>query len=286
MDISLIICTRNRADTIEKCLTSIACLTFKGDWECILVDNASTDSTLALLQSWALTVPFSVRVLHEPKVGVSNAKNLGIAHARGELIAFTDDDCYPQEDFLTQVNHSFEHNELAFVGGRILLFDKKDYPITIQTSEVYKNIPPRSFIRTGLIHGANYSFRRNALVEIGLFDVAFGGGTPFPCEDVDILARLSAAGFHGAYDPEPLVFHHHKRKKLTEVKQLMEYYDVGRGAYYAKCIKNPSIRWIYIFNWLRLARKDFFRFIRELMGAYRYTISRFKRQKGTSNTHS
>src|SRR3546814_9709199 len=68
----------------------------------------------------------------------------------------------------------------------------------------------------------------------------FGAGTPFACEDVDALARAAAAGWRGAYDPRPLVYHHHGRKTREDALRLRRVYDTARGAYYAKCIMDRS----------------------------------------------
>jgi len=195
--------------------------------------------------------------VNEQRIGLGNARNLGLSVARGEIIAFTDDDCYPAENFLETTCQCFEEDaRLGFVGGRILLHDPTDYPITIQKSEEPQHILPGAFIPAGLIQGANFSFRSVALRSVGGFDPRFGAGTRFCPEDIDALARLSACGWHGRYDPRPLVYHHHRRKTRVEADRLMRQYDRGRGAYYAKCILNPTLRWAYARAWYRRMRQQ------------------------------
>jgi GT2 family glycosyltransferase len=180
---------------------------------------------------------------------LSRARNRGWKAAHGEIIAFTDDDCYPDPKFLQTIVDCFEEDlRIGFIGGRILLYDSTDYRITLQESEERQEISPGSFINAGLIQGANFACRRKAIESVDGFDELFGAGTRFPCEDIDIIARISSVGWFGAYDPRPLVYHHHRRKTELEAAQLMIQYDRGRGAYYAKCLTNASLRNVYLKN--------------------------------------
>ena len=94
MDISLILCTRDRAGALKGALDAVAALDFAGTWEVVLVDNGSSDTTKAVIEDFAKKVAFPVRYVHQPIKGLSNARNAGLAAARGAIIAFTDDDCY------------------------------------------------------------------------------------------------------------------------------------------------------------------------------------------------
>ena len=88
---------------------------------------------------------------------------------------------------------AFADRERAFIGGRLLLYDAEDHPITIRVDTAPIPIPPRSVVPTGLVQGANMAFRRDVLERIGGFDDALGPGTPFCNDDVDAVARASAA---------------------------------------------------------------------------------------------
>uniref|UniRef100_UPI00286E8B15 glycosyltransferase family 2 protein n=1 Tax=Sandarakinorhabdus sp. TaxID=1916663 RepID=UPI00286E8B15 len=94
MTISLIICTRNRAGPLGRCLAAVAGIVHDGDWELVIVDNGSTDATAAVVADFAAQAGFRVVQVHQPVPGLSNARNAGVAAATGELILFTDDDCY------------------------------------------------------------------------------------------------------------------------------------------------------------------------------------------------
>ena len=251
MKLSLIICTRNRASKLEATLESILSLQYSDRWELVIIDNGSTDSTALVIDDFRNRFQHELITFLEHQVGLSTARNIGWRLATGDIITFTDDDCYPAEDFLIAVTRCFKEDDcLGFIGGRILLYDQKDYPITIQEQMFRQEIKPGEFIPAGLIQGANFAFRRSALESVGGFDMRFGAGALFACEDVDVLARISAQSWFGVYDPRPVVYHHHGRKTYTDVTKLMRQYDRGRGAYYTKCILNSKLRSIYLKNWL------------------------------------
>jgi hypothetical protein len=278
MDVSLILCTKNRARQLADALPHYARLKASASWEAILVNNGSTDATAEVLASFAKSVPTEVVLLDETKVGVSAARNTGRKAARGNVIAFTDDDCYPAADYIDQIHRCFAEADLGYLGGRVLLFDRKDLPITIQPLEHRVDIPPHSFIRMGLIHGANMAFRRDVLERVGDFDERMGPGSELHCgEDNDILTRASSLGYAGAYDPRPMLYHHHRRSTREEFDRLMARYDVGRGAYFAKALMDRRRRWVHLWPAVRkiggnIRRREFSVMRREFQGAWKYVL--------------
>src|SRR5689334_18953754 len=100
--ISIIVCTRNRAESLRVCLNSIeqAATTKPAiDVELVVVDNASTDATAAVLRDWQRSTSMPCRVVLAAQHGLSQARNCGLDHATGEIIAFTDDDCTLASDY-------------------------------------------------------------------------------------------------------------------------------------------------------------------------------------------
>jgi glycosyltransferase involved in cell wall biosynthesis len=254
--ISVVVCTFNRLDVLRRCVDAFASINTVYEWELIIVDNNSEDGTSAFLAS--LPKQFGaarVTVAREQKRGVAAAKNKGINLASGDIIAFTDDDCYVAKNYIDAMISAFKGPEIGFVGGRILLYDPTDIPATISVSEDYLFLEPRTFVAAGLIQGANMAFRRTTLDRVGGFDENLGAGTHFPCEDIDIIAASLWAGTAGAYDPGPLVYHHHGRKTKREEMELWRSYDKARGAYFAKYILRADTRSIYIANWIRTIRR-------------------------------
>jgi glycosyltransferase involved in cell wall biosynthesis len=252
MRISVVICSRDRTSQLRASLEHFARISATVPWELVVVNSGSGESTTKLLRDCRRAAPHPLTVVEEPSPGLGLARNRGWRAAAGELIAFTDDDCYPADDYLDRVDACFEDPSLGFLGGRVLLFDPTDFPITIQELDRRVEIEPGAFVPAGLIHGANFAFRRGVLDAIGGFDDRFGAGTPFACEDVDALARAAAGGWRGAYDPRPVVYHHHGRKTREDALRLRRIYDRARGAYYAKCIMDPRMRGRYVATWIRM----------------------------------
>jgi glycosyltransferase involved in cell wall biosynthesis len=271
-DLSLLICTRNRASKLAQTLKSVTLLKSPLKWELIVVDNESTDSTADVVTQYARTATHPVEMILQPGRGVSSAKNAGWHRAKAPIVACIDDDCYPQSDFLDRVFEAFGRDpKLGFLGGRILLHDPTERKVTIQESLEPHFFQAGSFITPGLIQGANVSYRRSALDAVGGFDPWFGAGALYSGDELELMARLSAAGWNGAYDPTPLVYHHHGRKTLDDEKRLRRWYDRGRGAYYAKFILNRTTRDVYVKNWLRTRRDNSYRVMaREMVASLEY----------------
>jgi len=242
MNISLIIATRDRCQQLARCLESVEHLEFGRPWELIVVDNGSTDATAAVIEQFRDKVPVPLHYVLELEPGLGNAHNAGLRVARGEILAFTDDDCYPEIDFLTRVWSAFADPSVGYIAGRITLHDPADYPMTTIESATRYTYPARSFVRAGSFGGANMAFRKKVLDEIGGFDPLFGPGALFNAEDVDAAARASAVGWKGEYRPEVIVRHHHGRK-AADIPRLVKSYGMGTGAYHMKLLLEGRKFW-------------------------------------------
>ncbi len=279
--LSLIVCTRDRSGRLDAFFEALGRMRARTAWELVIVDNGSIDDTPVRLATLAGSLEAPVTIVREPRPGLGRARNAGVTAARGALLAFTDDDCYPAVDYIDSVADAFADREQGFLAGRILLYDAQDHPITIRVDSTPIPIPPRSVVPTGLVQGANMAFRREVLERIGGFDDALGPGTPFCNDDVDAAARASAAGFAGSFVPEPVVHHHHGRRDPAEISALWRSYDHGRGAYYAKCIFELPIRWrVARYWWQSVGVQTFGATVRELEGALDYTMRRLTRRLG------
>ena len=275
------ICTRNRVHRLRSCLRYLrGAQVPRGGWELVLVDNGSTDATPAVIEEFRRSALCEVIVVSQPIEGLARSRNAGLRRARGDIIAFTDDDCYIDPGFLVQIETVFASRKIDFLGGRILLYDPADDAITTQTRPHAVVLEPGSFVTPGFIHGANMAVRRDVVVAIGGFDPGLGAGTAlYAAEDTEFLARASAYGWRGAYDPGPVVYHHHGRKPGRDVWRLMKRYDYGRGAYYASCLLMPTVRVSclrHIYRELKasLRRTDFGSIARELSGMIQFLFYR------------
>jgi glycosyltransferase involved in cell wall biosynthesis len=272
MDISLVVSTRNRASQLERALDSYARLQYARAWELVIVDNGSSDPTPQVLVEFGRRFTGNIRFLQHEPPGLGGARNVGWRAAGGEIVAFTDDDCYPQQDLLTRICGCFSEPRYGFVGGRVLLFDPLDYPSTIQLSDRRVEFPPRSYIAPGQVHGANFAFRRQVLQAMGGFDERLGAGTKYhSAEDTDAMARGSAMGWWGLYDPGPTVSHHHRRRDAGEIQRMRKAHGIGTGAYFIKCLANPDLRRNYLLRWPRaMLEAGLRRSMWQLVGACRF----------------
>jgi len=257
--LSVVVCTRDRCGKLKRCVDALLSVTAARDWELVIVDNGSTDGTSDYLASIDQKHfnRVQVKTVFEPKRGLSAARNTGWRTANGEIVAFTDDDCYVSKDYVDSVIRVFEDDlDIGFLCGRILLFDPLDYRITIQESEQRRDFRPWTFMEAGELQGANMAFKRAVLERIGGFNERLGAGTPFPCEDLDVAAAALWDGIPGVYDPRPVVYHHHGRRTEREARELMRSYDAARGAYYVKYILRRDSRFVYVRAWISSIKYD------------------------------
>lgn len=255
MRLSLLICTRNRAHQLPRCLEAVTAMEKPEGFELVLVDNASTDETGAVIEAYRQQADFPVVHVHEARPGLGQARETGWQAASGAIVALTDDDCYVETDFATNLLAYMDaHPETGFFGGRILLHDPEDLPVTILIGTDIRHYRPYRFVRPGGIQGANFGARRELLEKHGGFDVRLGAGTPFPAEDIEMVGRLCAEGERGVYLPDVTVRHHHGRKTQEEARKLYAGYERGAGAYYAMMLRRPGIfRLRVIKGWLARA---------------------------------
>jgi glycosyltransferase involved in cell wall biosynthesis len=236
--LSLIVCTRNRAQSLEQCLAAISELQPPSgtDFEFILIDNGSTDDTADVFDRARSMMPFPAYRIFEPAPGIGNAMNCGYLNSRGSIIAFTDDDCYPASDFPSAVLTAIDDPGIGVVTGRILLHDPSDLPITIEESTIRRRFRAGQYVRPGQFTGANLSFRRRALDSIGGFDPLFGPGSYMGSgADCDAGGRVCLAGWDGLYEPNIVVRHHHGRKE-GDLSALRRRYAIGSGGYHMKLL--------------------------------------------------
>lgn len=262
--VSVIVCTRNRCSALGQLLESLTRLATHRElsWELVVVDNGSTDATPMLLDSFADRIP--MRRVFEPRKGLSRARNAGLRAARGEVLAFTDDDCLPSPDWLGAIAREFARDPaLAGLGGRVELHDPRDFPITIRTSRTRETLTS-AYQLPALMVGCNMAFARWAVDAVGEFDVTLGAGTPVgSAEDTDYLYRALLLGLRIEYVPEVLVTHNHGRRRIEEVGQLKRSYARGRGALLTKYLLRADRAMAYCFYYdLRWNGRELMRALR------------------------
>ncbi len=201
-DVSVVVPVRNGADTIADCVDSLLALDFPSDrFEVLVVENASTDATPAILERYA----DRVRLLHEPSLGPSHARNTGIHQARGEVIAFTDADCRVDPSWLTELVPALSGEGVGMAGGPIFATRPCNYVErfgeTIHDHEraITFCVPP--YVITG-----NCAARKSTLQAVGGFDPAF-----LRSQDADLSFRVSSAGHRLVFAGGAIVYHRNER---------------------------------------------------------------------------
>lgn len=181
MDISVIICTYNRASGLLQTLQSIGQMDNPQGicWELIVVDNNSSDGTQNVIQEFAYDADIDVKNIFEGTQGLSYARNAGLGQARGKLIAFTDDDVIVDRQWLVNICKAFASSDAWCIGGKILpiwsvpkpkwLSKRIHYALALLDygDEVKKMTKPN-------LWGANLSFRAAVFDSYGMFDTSLG----------------------------------------------------------------------------------------------------------------
>jgi glycosyltransferase involved in cell wall biosynthesis len=253
--------------------------------EVILVDSDSTDDTYKVMCQFKAKCTSDVQVLRTSRPGLGFARNVGVAHAQSDFLAFTDDDCYLAPGYLEKASTILENARFQYCGGRILLYDENDAMFAVNYQNRFEPIHAYSFIPGGKIQGANMVIHRNVFDKIGGFNPALGAGAHFRCEDIEFIARASMQGIAGAYVPELVVYHHHGRKNQSaEFEKLRKGNDIARGAYYAAMISQGYRKYVLFWlarSFLRNERKPwsirYYKIIYwELLGVLRFWYFTYK----------
>lgn len=254
-DISIVICTRNRAHALRGLLDSLTRLDLDGGptTEVLLVDNNSTDATKTEIEAFADRAPFAVRYIFESRAGLGAAHNAALPRASGDILLFTDDDCIVAPDWAKRVAATFSDRlEPKIVGGRVELYNPADAPITIKSSKEPDELRDFPGI-LDFLYGCNFAVSRQVFAEVGPFDACFGPGTRFfAADETDLVYRALRRGIRIVYDPDQLVYHNHGRS-IEQARKLMSGYLIATGALTAKhFVKgDPALLKISYWNLLR-----------------------------------
>lgn len=282
-DVSIALITRNRAEKLQGFLETAAAIKTERPWELVVVDNGSTDETPDVLARTRTTFPAPMTIVKDPTPGVARARNRGWQGATAPIVVFTNDDCYLPEDYVDRYVQAFESDErLGFVGGAVIRHDPADANLGNAWRPEPLHVGPGMFLTPGEFITANMAFRRDVLESIGGFDEIFAYGNGLVADDCDAVARVTAEGWHGLFDPEIVVRHHHGWRPTDEVKRVEHGYAAGRGAFYAKCLLDPKLRRLYLKGWVRITvervarRRSVGPTLRELGGAVRYLALRLR----------
>ena len=227
LDLSLIIATYNRAEQLMVTLESVAMQHHPtARWECIVVDNNSKDNTRERVEAFAAAHPtLQLRYCFEQNQGLSYARNRGIEEAKGEILAFVDDDERIVEEFIAAYVELFaSHPDAMSAGGKIIA----EYPtgrphwMSKYTERPIANPMDfghsvKPFPKGRIPGGGNMAMRRVVFERIGMFDTSLGrtGKQLIGGEESDLFERIEAAGMACYYVPRAVMYHIIPESKLT-----------------------------------------------------------------------
>lgn len=263
--ISVVIATCNRVHLLKNCIRSLEQQSLDKDlFEVIVVNDGSTDSTKQLLEDFKKKTRINFNYINQENRGVSSARNTGIDNARGDYVAFTDDDCIVPEGWLAKMYQLFNMvgGNVAGIGGPLdCVTRQQDSYIAnfIQFVDEFNYIPVLKkyfiwYVHTSRLKGteqvpylrtSNAIFRKKCLKEIEGFDVNFKrpGG-----EDPDLCYRLLNKGYRFHFDKD-LVVLHNSRERFTEYFKSLRNYIKGevRKSRKRHLYKNSMVRRSYQF---------------------------------------
>jgi len=215
--VSVVVAGYNGDRTLKACLDALDRLNYP-DCEVILVDDGSTDTTRQI----ALTHSKVRYFRHEKNLGLSVARNTGIAAATGEIVAFTDADCRVDEDWLYYLVGALLAGDFAGMGGPNLLPPEDSL---VAAAVMASPGGPAHVMLTDRqaehIPGCNMAFYRKALAQIGGFDPTFYQAG----DDVDLCWRLQQAGLKIGFSPAAFVWHHRRSTIAAYLAQQRGYGD-------------------------------------------------------------
>lgn len=208
--VSIVINTLNRATLLGDAISGVFQLDYPS-FELIVVNGPSTDSSEQILEGWH----GKIKHLRCSEANLSISRNVGIAAAAGDIVAFLDDDAVPHPRWLRYLTRHYADPSIGGVGGftvdntgvrwqvRKTICDRFGNAVLVDDffDERSLNFPGTPYYPSLL--GTNSSFRRAALQHIGGFDHVFA----YFLDETDVCLRLVDAGWHVVYEPAAMIFH-------------------------------------------------------------------------------
>jgi glucosyl-dolichyl phosphate glucuronosyltransferase len=268
MNISVVLCTYNRCGTLGPAIASILAskLVPSLEWELVIVDNNSKDKTRPVIEDFVRNCPGRVRYLLETKQGLSHARNAGIDAARGEVIAFTDDDVTVEPDWLENLTSPLlgQKSRWAGAAGRIRQGENFSPPswlplqgpfgmggaiVQFDEGENQTELKRAPF-------GANMAFRKAMFEKYGKFrtDLGRSAGSLIGNEDTEFGERLMSANERLCYVPDAVVHHPVPPERLT--KKYIRSYWFFYGRSLIRQTNKRRARWKVPLHFLRQLKRQ------------------------------
>jgi glycosyltransferase involved in cell wall biosynthesis len=245
------VCTRDRPEDLDRCLAALRSLVSTGQ-ELLVVDSASTgDATVQIVRRHP-----GVRYVREDRPGLDIARNRALREARGDIVAFCDDDAVPDANWLNALLVNFSHPRTLCVTGLTLPLELETEAQEWfeRTNEFSRGLDRRRFDGTKddpflvsrIGAGVNMALRRSVLDLVGPFDEALDAGTATRSGgDHDMFARILLAGYSIMYEPAALSLHRHRRD-WASLRDAVRGYGTGVYAFLTKHVMGGEPRPIFV----------------------------------------
>ena len=264
--ISAVICTHNRAGYLRKAIRSLTEQSLPQErFEILIVDNCSTDTTKDIAEEFAKIAP--VRYLYESELGLSHARNCGWRSAKGEYVAYLDDDAIASPEWLEKIIDAFEAMEPrpGCVGGKTEPLWEAPRPswlsdqLVCGLSVVDWSVSPRFLedLTTEWLVGANIAFPVNVLEAVGGFSGEIGriGRGMLSGEEIFLMKQMMKAGYRCFYHPEIKAYHHINKSRLAKSWFRRRYYWQGESdAVMIMLEQAPSNTMLLRLAWSRIVK--------------------------------
>ena len=211
--ITVIVCSYNGTATIRECMEGVLNLDYP-NYDVVVINDGSKDNLAEIVSE------YPVKLVTTPNRGLSSARNTGMLNATGEIIAYIDDDAYPDEHWLRYLAYAYSTSDHACIGGPNIVPGNDPFISTcvanapggpvhvLETDEIAEHVP-----------GCNMSFRKDALMKIGGFDPVYRCAG----DDVDVCWRIQQSGRTIGFHPSAVVWHHRRNSIKAYWKQQKGY---------------------------------------------------------------
>ena len=265
VDVSVIVCTYNRAESLRETIESLSKQKTDGcSYEVIVVDNNSKDHTKNIAQSFN----GKVKYVFESRQGLSYARNTGIREAKGQIIAFTDDDVIVDFNWVSSLYRCFKETKAFAVGGKIerlwncerpeWLSDEIMGPLIAQDLGTVRK---RWDQKNRHMIGANMAFHHHVFEKNGVFREELGrkGDALIGGEDREIFGRIFDDNVPIFYEPGAVVHHKVEQERLSKDYMRRWFWDIGKTLGH-----EMKFKWTYAFTiaplwlWTKLFKAYFY----------------------------
>ena len=245
--LTIAIPTHNRAALVRETLASVSALAIPAgvDADCLVVDNASTDNTAAVVDDFTRTAALPMRRVLEPRPGSSFSRNRAVDETAADYIFFIDDDAVAEREWAAELLDDMRRRDLDAACGMVLprwslpppkwLGPSLWVKLAVHDRRAIESAPAFSSERLDNYFSANVGFKRSAFARFGKFreDLGVVGGNPISGEDTELFARILARGGTMGFVPRAIVNHMIPPERMTRAYLRRKSFAFGMGTAFA-----------------------------------------------------